>query len=116
MPLAFQLIKVRGWGCGGAEEEEEEDEVEEEACALVSLTKGPRFAAGDDEEEEDEEVVLTTGKWRFIVIRRVCVSCVCRMASKAGTPLPQKKPRAGSPAVVVLFPLLPKKPVLATTS
>jgi hypothetical protein len=72
MPLAFQLIKVRGWGCVGVEEEEEEEEeVEDEACALVSLTKGPRLATGDDEEEEEEEVVvLTTAKWRFIVVRR----------------------------------------------
>ena len=62
MPLAFQLMKVKGWGCVGVEEE---DEVEEEACTFVSLTKGPRLAGRDDDEEE--ELMLTTGKWRFIL-------------------------------------------------
>jgi len=69
MPLAFQLIKVRGWGC--CEEEDGVMEEADEVCARVSLTKGPRLAAGDDEEEE-EVGVLTTAKWRFMVVRRVC--------------------------------------------
>jgi len=80
---------VRGWGC--CEEEDGVVEEADEACARVSLTKGPRLAAGDDEEEDEEEeevVVLTTAKWRFIVVRRVCVYC--------GKQAPPSKDASGS--------------------
>lgn len=83
--------------------------MEEEACAFVSLTKGPRLAAGDEEEEEEEAVVLTTAKWRFIVANYVCV-VGCGHGS-----LPLKRDLVRALLLSSVVPLLPKKPVLATT-